>query len=49
MKANTNDLEEILFRFGIVTELLCYTFFLFYPLVLFTLLKPVNENYAGFL
>ncbi len=38
--------SETLFRFGIVTGLLCYTFFLFLPLVLYKLLKPVNENYA---
>lgn len=38
--------SETLFRFGIVTGLLCYTFFLFLPLVLYKLLKPVHENYA---
>lgn len=37
---------EPLFRLGIVTGLLCYTFFLFLPLVLYKLLKPVHENYA---
>ena len=38
--------SEALFRAGIVSGLLCYTFFLFLPLVLYKLLKPVNENYA---
>jgi Domain of unknown function (DUF4386) len=38
--------SEALFRLWIVSGLLCYTFFLFLPLVLYTLLKPVNENYA---
>lgn len=38
--------SQTLFRFGIVGGLLCYTFFLFLPLVLYKLLKPVNENYA---
>lgn len=38
--------QESLFRLWIVSGLLCYTFFLFLPLVLYKLLKPVNENYA---
>lgn len=38
--------SETLYRFWIVTGLLCYTFFLFLPMVLYKLLKPVNENYA---
>lgn len=38
--------SQTLFLFGIVAGLLCYTFFLFLPLVLYKLLKPVNENYA---
>ena len=38
--------SESLFRLGIISGLLCYTFFLFLPLVLYKLLKPVNENYA---
>lgn len=38
--------SESLFRWGIISGLLCYTFFLFLPLVLYTLLKQVNENYA---
>lgn len=38
--------SESLFRFWIVGGLLCYTLFLFLPLVLYRLLKPVNENYA---
>lgn len=38
--------SDSLFRLWIVGGLLCYTFFLFLPLVLYRLLKPVNENYA---
>jgi hypothetical protein len=38
--------SETLFRLGIVSGLICYTVFLFLPLVLYKLLKPVNENYA---
>jgi hypothetical protein len=38
--------SQTLFRLGIVSGLLCYTFFLFLPLLLYKLLKPVNENYA---
>lgn len=38
--------SETLFRLGILSGLLCYTFFLFLPLVLYKLLKPVDKNYA---
>lgn len=38
--------SEILFRFGILSGLICYTFFLFLPIILFKLLKPVNEMCA---
>lgn len=38
--------SETLFRLGIVGYLTCYTFFLFLPLVLYRLLRPVNEIYA---
>mgnify|MGYP000922645187 CR=1 FL=1 len=38
--------SEKLFRLGIISGLLCYTFFLFLPLVLYKLLKPINETYA---
>jgi hypothetical protein len=38
--------SQSLLRLGIVGGLLCYTFFLFLPLVLYKLLKSVNENYA---
>lgn len=38
--------SDSLFRLWIVIGLLCYTFFLFLPLMLYKLLKPVNENYA---
>lgn len=37
---------ESLFRLWIVIGLLCYTFFLFLPLVLYRLLNVVNKNYA---
>lgn len=35
--------NEFLFRAGIVSGLICYTFFLFLPLALYKLLKLVNE------
>lgn len=38
--------NESLYRLGIVSGLLCYTFFLFLPLALYRLLKIVNEKYA---
>lgn len=38
--------SELLFRFGIVSGLLCYIFFLFLPLVLYKLLSPVNKDMA---
>lgn len=38
--------SEPLFRLGIISGLLCYTFFLFLPIVLYKLLNPVSENYA---
>lgn len=38
--------NESLFRFGIGSGLLCYMFFLFLPLVLYKLLRQVNENMA---
>lgn len=38
--------SEMLFRFGILSGLLCYTFFLFLPLVLYKLFKDVNKNMA---
>ncbi len=38
--------SESLFRFGIVGGMACYTFFLFLPVVLHKLFKPVNENAA---
>jgi hypothetical protein len=41
--------SEFLFRLGIVSGLICYTFFLFLPLVLYKLLKPVHENYAQYM
>lgn len=38
--------NELLFRLGIVSSLICYTFFLFLPLVLYRLLKTVNQTQA---
>lgn len=38
--------SETLFRFGIASGLLCYIFFLFLPLVLYKLLRGINENIA---
>ncbi len=38
--------SESLFRFGILSALVCYVFFLFLPLVLYRVLKSVNEAYA---
>lgn len=35
-----------LFRLGIASGLLCYILFLFLPVVLYKLMKPVNENMA---
>ena len=43
---NNIKASESLFRFGIVSGLLCYVFFLFLPVALYKLLKPVNEVYA---
>jgi hypothetical protein len=36
----------LLFRWGIVSSLLCYIFFLLLPLYLYKLLKHVNKTYA---
>jgi hypothetical protein len=38
--------SQFLFRLGIVCGLICYTFFIFLPLALYRLLKPVNKVYA---
>ena len=38
--------SETFFRLGIASGLLCYTFFLFLPLVLYKLFKDTNENMA---
>ncbi len=38
--------SELLFRLGIFSSVICYTAFLFLPIVLYKLLKPVNEFYA---
>ncbi|MDQ8012243.1 MAG: DUF4386 domain-containing protein [Flavobacterium nitrogenifigens] len=38
--------SEFLFRIGIVSGLICYTFFLFLPFVFYKLLKSVNQTYA---
>lgn len=38
--------SEMLFRFGIVSGVLCYIFYLFLPLVLYKMLRQVNEDMA---
>lgn len=38
--------SQMLYRLGIVSGLTCYTFFLFLPLILYKLFRPVNENIA---
>ena len=38
--------SETLFRLGILSSLICYIFFIFLPLSLYKLLKPVNLNHA---
>lgn len=38
--------NETLFRLGVVAEIICYTAFLFLPLVLYKLLSPVNKPVA---
>jgi hypothetical protein len=38
--------SQFLFRLGIVSGLICYTFFVFLPLALYRLLKSVNKIYA---
>lgn len=38
--------SETLFRFGILGSVICYTFFLALPLVLYKLLKPVDKTFA---
>ncbi len=39
--------SKALYRFGIVSGLVCYTVFIFLPLVLYKLLKPVDKTYAA--
>lgn len=43
---NNIKTSESLFRFGIVSGLLCYVFFLLLPVALYKLLNPVNEFYS---
>ncbi len=38
--------SEFLFRAGIYSSVICYTAFLFLPIILYKLFKPVNEFYA---
>ncbi len=38
--------SEMLFRFGILSGVLCYIFFLFLPILLYKLLKQVNKDMA---
>lgn len=44
--ANNIMASESLFRLGIVSSLAMYTIFIFYALILYRLLKPVNTNHA---
>lgn len=41
--------SEFLFRLGILSGLICYTFFLFLPFLLYRLLKIVNKTYAVYM
>lgn len=43
---NNISSSETLFRLSIVSSVVCYTAFLLLPLVLYYLLKPVNQLYA---
>jgi len=43
---NTIKESEFLFRLGIVSSVVCYVCFLFLPLALYRLLKPVDDFYA---
>jgi hypothetical protein len=38
--------SELLFRLGIFSSLICYIVFVFLPVVLYKLLRPVNEDHA---
>ncbi|WP_317173635.1 DUF4386 domain-containing protein [Hymenobacter montanus] len=38
--------SELLFRLSIISSMICYTAFLVLPLVLYQLLRPINEMYA---
>ncbi len=44
--ANNIMASESLFRVGMVSGFICYTVFVFLPLVLYKLLKPVDKNHA---
>ncbi|QOG01295.1 DUF4386 domain-containing protein [Flavobacterium sp. MDT1-60] len=43
---NAIKASQTLFRFGIVSGIICYIFFLMLPVALYKLLAPVNELYA---
>lgn len=43
---NNIKASESLFRFAIVSSLAMYTIFIFYALILYRLLKPVNRDHA---
>lgn len=43
------EASETMFRVGVVSGLVCYMAFLFLPIVLYKLLKPVNEVCAMFM
>ena len=38
--------SELLFRFSIISSVICYTAFLFLPILLYKLLRDVNTTYA---
>lgn len=38
--------HETLFRLGIASSVVCYTAFVFLPIILYRLFRSVNENYA---
>ncbi|MBM1107042.1 DUF4386 domain-containing protein [Aurantibacter crassamenti] len=44
---NNISANETLFRFGILSGLLCYTAFLLLPFALYKLLNTINKNIAG--
>lgn len=41
--------SQLLFRLGIISGLICYTFFLFLPLALYKLFKTVHKTYSRYM